>query len=354
MTVRFDSEYVIGPALTGLSARGSAKADEFRAWSSKHGALDAVAASRVAICVCTAERPRMLSSCLEAIGSQIIPQGVEVDVVVVDNEGAPNNRRLVHDFFVRYPFPVHYVHEPRRGIPQARNAGLKVCERLGVDWIAFTDDDCWVGPSWIANLMDAARRHRCDVVAGRREFITPTPMPFWAMGSTHSEYRDGQEARYASTHNVLFSARLIRQSQDGLRFDERLTHGEDTDFFYRATQRGSRIVHSDEPVFETLTLERCSLRYQAKHAYYCAASRGNFHRRYKSPATMALKLAARWLVQVPVGFARLLSAPIVWLASDHAFKASVVKGTVRLTGAAGASAGLLGFTGNPYRKIDGF
>src|SRR5262245_44204072 len=111
-------------------------------------------AVRAAIGVCTAERPLMLARCLEAIGAQLVPQGTELQVVVVDNEIAPNSRHIVAQLSERCRFAVHYVHEPRRGIPQARNAVLAKCRELDVDWIAFTDDDCWVSPTWLESLME--------------------------------------------------------------------------------------------------------------------------------------------------------------------------------------------------------
>jgi glycosyltransferase involved in cell wall biosynthesis len=87
---------------------------------------------------------------------------VKIVVVVVDNEGEPNNQALVEDFSPRCHFPVHYIHEPRRGIPQARNAALEKCRSLRADWLAFTDDDCWVSPTWLDSLLEAAARHNAD------------------------------------------------------------------------------------------------------------------------------------------------------------------------------------------------
>ena len=163
-----------------------------------------------AIAVCTAKRPKMLQHCLQSIGSQIVSPQVKVDVVVVDNEGEPNSLSLVQDFSTRCRFPVHYVHEPRRGIPQARNAALEKCRSLGAEWTAFTDDDCWVTPTWLASLLDAAERHKADVVYGWREFLFPMPLPFWAMRPEQGTYAEGEELPYAATHNA--SARCSTSS----------------------------------------------------------------------------------------------------------------------------------------------
>jgi GT2 family glycosyltransferase len=298
----------------------------------------------------------MLESCLDAIGAQLAPAGVRIHVVVADNEPEPSNEPVVRAFGARCPFPVHYVHEPRRGIPQARNAVLARCRDLGVDWIAFTDDDCHVSPDWLARLLDAAARHRASVIYGRRELVVSDPAPYWTSRPQKSHCTEGQVLPYASTHNVLFQASLIRHRGDeGLAFDERLAHGEDTDFFHRAASRGARIVYSCAPVvFETVPPERATLPFQIRRAYHYAASRSYFHRRYKGLPSATKKLAARWLFQVPLAVVRLMAAPLAWPFSEQAFKVFTLKGTAALAGALGASAGLLGRDGNPYRSIDGY
>jgi succinoglycan biosynthesis protein ExoM len=297
----------------------------------------------------------MLHHCLQSIGSQIVSPQVEVDIVVVDNEGEPNSLSLVQDFSARCRFPVHYVHEPRRGIPQARNAALEKIRKIDADWIAFTDDDCWVSPTWLASLLDAAGRHEADVVYGRREFLFPMPLPFWAMRPEQGIHAEGEELPYAATHNVLLAAWLVGPvGHTGMRFDERLAHGEDTDFFHRAAQRGARIVYSAESlVLEAVSPDRATFHYQARRAYHYAASRSYFHRRYKGTAKAALKLTVRCVFQAPMAVMRLIAAPLVWPFSEDAFRDLLTKGVARLAGAAGAAAGLLGFDGNPYRSIDG-
>jgi succinoglycan biosynthesis protein ExoM len=257
---------------------------------------------RVAVGVCTAQRPVLLTRCLESVTRQLLPSGIELHVVVADNEAEPNNRRVVKALSARSPVPVHYVHEPRRGIPQARNAVLEKCQQLGVEWIGFTDDDCWASPTWVANHLAAVQRHQADVVYGRRKLVFPLPQPYWTSLLEPDGQTEGEGLDYASTHNVLFSATLLGgQSQPQMRFDERLTHGEDTDFFYRAARRGARIVYSAEPlVLEIVLPDRATLRYQTCRAYYSAASRSHFHRRHNGIVKSSVNFAARCLIQAPV------------------------------------------------------
>src|SRR5262245_47442290 len=54
----------------------------------------AVVPSSVAIGLCTAFRPKMLESCLGAIGALVAPAGVKVHVIVADNEPQPGNEQV--------------------------------------------------------------------------------------------------------------------------------------------------------------------------------------------------------------------------------------------------------------------
>lgn len=309
---------------------------------------------RVAVGVCTANRAKMLGNCLSALAAQAIPEGCQITALVVDNEPVPNNRQVVEAAAASCPFPVRYVHEPRRGIPRARNAVLDACQDR-FDWIAFTDDDCQPAADWLAALLAAAERYGADVIYGRREWVVPDPAPFWFSTPEVLKYSEGQILQSAATHNVLMAGELaglrLRRRCVGLRFDERLSHGEDTDFFYRAASRyGARIVYSAQPVvYETIPPHRGTLRYRAMRGFYYAASRAYFHRRHKGFNLAIAKVLIRLVWQVPLAVGRLTVAPIVSPFSLPLFKRLVLKGTERLSGAAGAVAGIAGFSGDPYR-----
>jgi succinoglycan biosynthesis protein ExoM len=311
---------------------------------------------RVAIGVCTARRPEMLERCLAALAVQTAPDGAEITLVVADNEPEPNNRAAVAAFARACPFPVHYVHEPERGISRARNAVLDACEDR-FDWIAFTDDDCQPAPDWIAALLDAVHRHRADVVYGRREWIAPASPPFWFIDQEPGRRREGQELTVAATHNVLMAGELeglrFRQRRIGLRFDPRLAHGEDSDFFWRASTRfGARIVYSAAPVvYETIPRHRATLRYQLMRRFHYDASRFCFDRRYRSFSAAAFKCGRRLIWQLPVSVLALLIAPLLSPFSLARFKKVVVTNAGRIVGTAGAFAGLAGYNGNPIATL---
>jgi succinoglycan biosynthesis protein ExoM len=310
---------------------------------------------RVAIGVCTARRREMLARCLAALAIQAVPASAELTLIVADNESEPNNREAVAAFARTCPFEVKYVHEPRRGISRARNAVLDACEDR-YDWIAFTDDDCVPAPDWIAALLRAAARHGADVVYGRREWTPPRPAPFWFMPEGPTSRIEGERLEVAATHNVLMAGELaglrFRERRVGLRFDARLAHGEDTDFFWRAATRfGVRIVYSAAPlVYETIPAHRATMRYQMMRRFHRDASRYYFERRYRSLGRAVLKCARRVLWHVPVSVGCLVAAPFLSPFGVRRFKKIVLTNAGRIIGTAGALAGLAGFNGDPYRN----
>src|SRR5262249_20791020 len=151
----------------------------------------------------TAHRPELLKCCLAALAAQVIPEGVDLTLVIADNEPSPNNRQAVEEFAATCPFPVVYVHEPRRGISRARNALLRACEGR-FDWIAMTDDDCKPTPTWVADMLAAAQRHGADVVRGRHIWVPPATGAYWYTPERAPRLVEGQHINHAGGGNVLF------------------------------------------------------------------------------------------------------------------------------------------------------
>ncbi|WP_374469562.1 glycosyltransferase family 2 protein [Phenylobacterium sp.] len=227
-------------------------------------ALEAAAAPAAAdarplsVVVCTRRRPDMLSACLASLARQASAPG---QVVVVDNDPAASARPVAYG-----RAGVTYVHEPRPGLSIARNAGLDAADG---EFIAFTDDDVELHPTWTAEIRRAFSRPEVDAVTGlvlparletaaQRAFELHlggftsrfTPLLFdggflqetWEMGP--------QVWRIGAGANMAFR----RASLAGLGgFDERLGAGasgcsEDSEFWYRILAAGGRCLYEPRAV----------------------------------------------------------------------------------------------------------
>ena len=101
----------------------------------------------VAVIVCTAGRDEQLRRCLRSLLAQ---QGVEFEIVVVDNRPAQGETLRTVSAFAAEDERVRYVAEWRAGLSVARNRGIS---ETAAELIAFTDDDVVVDAAWLAWLV---------------------------------------------------------------------------------------------------------------------------------------------------------------------------------------------------------
>ncbi|MDP8961820.1 MAG: glycosyltransferase, partial [Actinomycetota bacterium] len=121
----------------------------------------------VAICVATYQRPRGLHALLRSLDDLTFSsgRGVDVRVVVVDNSSAGNAAAIKRDLQEELRWRLEVLHEPRRGIPFARNAAVRYA-LSEAHYLAFVDDDEIVSRDWLDRLLDGLERYRADVATG--------------------------------------------------------------------------------------------------------------------------------------------------------------------------------------------
>ena len=226
---------------------------------------------RVALCAATYRRPEGLGRLLAALATLELPAGIELDAVVVDNSTGAEARAQVATAAESFPWPLHYVSEPRRGITFARNAALEKAAALDCAFVAFIDDDEVPAPRWLAVLLAAQRHSGATAVLGAVQPVFPAETPDWLIAGRFFEthrFADGAEVDDAHTANVLIDLR--RLAALGLRFDHRyaLTGGEDTMLFRDLIDAGGRIVYAaDAVVYETVPVSRTRLSWLLRRWY---------------------------------------------------------------------------------------
>jgi len=196
----------------------------------------------------------MLGKTFKSLAAQAIPDGVAVDLVLVDNDPERSSFEVFEDFSSQAPFPVHYFCEANRGIVSARNRIVEETLAIQADFLAFIDDDEVAAPDWLNQLYRGLTKYDADVVPGFSLQMLPQNAPEWIVKGNFfelSSYPTGTLRKSASTRNILFDLKKLC-GEWGLRFHPALnmTGSSDTFFFEEAYLKGAKIVWIAEGVVE--------------------------------------------------------------------------------------------------------
>jgi GT2 family glycosyltransferase len=106
------------------------------------------------IILCTHDRATLLERALASLAATAVPEGVDVETVVVANACRDATAQVVHSWQDRGMIAnLRVLEEPRLGKSHALNRG--VSEAAG-DLLIFVDDDHRVARDWLANVVAAA------------------------------------------------------------------------------------------------------------------------------------------------------------------------------------------------------
>lgn len=297
----------------------------------------------------------MLEKCLKGLIGQSVPENWQLEIGVVDNEVTKTAQATVQAVAEDSPIRIHYTHQPRRGIPFARNAALDLARQREWTWIALIDDDEVPSPDWLSQHLRTVHLCSAQVSYGAVVQVHDLPPPSWWKVDVPSADPEGTLLQRASTNNVLFSRDLIDEEKGALRFDEDLLHGyEDLDFFERAHSRNYRIVWAPKAVVtervpasrsqpaRLIEMVRC---HAAAHAQVC---------RKRAGLVKALqKFGLKGLRRVLTGGPTSLATWVLWQAGLTGFEDRYFQARLRLARGVGNWRGIARGTSGYYDCIDG-
>ena len=114
----------------------------------------------VSVVIPTFRRPDGVKAALDSVLAQTrLPD----EIVIVDNDPEASARTVIEAFQDKPPCPIRYVHEPRPGVSNARNAGFGAAQGR---FIAFLDDDETADAAWLDALLTTAETLEANVVFG--------------------------------------------------------------------------------------------------------------------------------------------------------------------------------------------
>ncbi len=237
----------------------------------------------VSIIIPTQRRPEQL---LRAARSALRQTGVATDaleLVIADNDQTPSARPIAERLAAQAAFPVIYVHEPRSGVANVRNAAMT---RASGALIAFLDDDEEAPEGWLAALLKAQARFDADVVFGPVRARASANIVEHRAYLEHFFSRVGPDEAGVIAHYYGCGDSLVRRAAlpdtrrpfCGVRNQ---TGGEDDLLFGRMKAMGARFAWAPAAyVFEDPAPERLNLAYAIRRAFayghgptaHCAAA----------------------------------------------------------------------------------
>lgn len=211
-----------------------------------------------------------------------IPQDCIVECVIVENDTTDASRHVVDDVLpLANGLPVHYVLETELGIPFGRNRAAKEAIATGADLLAFIDDDEYVDPQWLVEILARYRETGANLIGGPvlipppEEELTKLQQAFHDDLTAHYKQRAAGAVPAAAegraspvTNNWLGETALF--TEHGIWFDEtlRFTGGSDSRFFHTARAMGLKLEWAQNAVvYATMSADRLNFRTQLREAH---------------------------------------------------------------------------------------
>jgi glycosyltransferase involved in cell wall biosynthesis len=163
----------------------------------------------------------------EAVESALRQTSEKLEVIVIDDGSTDDTPIRLEPYRGR----IRYIRQENRGLPAARNVGIR---HANGEWVAFLDaDDLWHPQKTEAQLGAIARTPDAAVVGSPETALVPDELP-----RNPSLKLLGVRDFLVSTP-ITASSTMVRRScleEVGL-FDESLTSGEDRDMWLRLAAR---------------------------------------------------------------------------------------------------------------------
>jgi glycosyltransferase involved in cell wall biosynthesis len=229
---------------------------EVEAESRSESRVFPAASMNITVILCTYNRCRELANALNSVAASTLPEGVEWEVLVVDNNSSDQTREVVEDFCRRHSRRIRYLFEPQQGKSYALNSGIR--EATG-EVLAFLDDDVTVDPRWLQNLTVPLRNGEWSGSGGRTIRAQTFTPPNWLaldgrysmMGVLYASFDLGDKPRELDRApygaNMAYRKKMF-EKYGGFRTDlgpssnkEIPRPNEDTEFGRRLMAAGERL-----------------------------------------------------------------------------------------------------------------
>ena len=191
----------------------------------------------ISIIIPTRDRGKSVVECLESLYSQDYPAD-RVEMIVIDDGSRDDTRRLVSGFSCTL-----LTNPENRGQSYCRNLGA---QRARHEILAFLDDDCVAGRTWLKDLAPYFQWAEAGAVGGHvdgysnRSMLDRYEKEFSLLNLGRFMFRGVNDRFFVPTCNMLVRKTAFVET-GGIR--ETLHVGEDVDFCWRLRDAGWQAIY---------------------------------------------------------------------------------------------------------------
>ena len=223
----------------------------------------------VSVIIPTFRRPEGLDRAMASVLIQTAVGDTPVSLIICDNSPEASARTQVAALAAIAPIAITYVHEPRTGVANARNAAVEASD---AEFIAFLDDDEEAPAGWLSTLLRTQAEFGADVVFGPvqarlQDRDAAFPQYFETFFSrTGPEQSQRLEAYYGCGNSLI--RRSVMPKTKPFCTDHNEMGGEDDKLFGDLYREGRVMAWSAEAtVFEDVPPSRSTLKYTLRRAF---------------------------------------------------------------------------------------
>ena len=252
------------------------------------------------VVVPTYKRSELLRRTIASLLRAPVPPGLEVTILVVDNNSKDETEQVVREMQAGAAERVVYVRETHQGLSYARNAGI----RAGTgELIGFIDDDEEVGEEWFQVVAREFSDEATQFIGGPYLPNCAVPMPGWlppGYNGVIGVIEPKPRTRFAPPFpgNLQGGNAVLRRTvfdRIGLysgklgRSGKGLLSEEDAELYRRIQAAGLLGFHvPDLVIYHSIPEDRLTRKYHRRWTYWRGVSQGIADQELKEPVAYLL------------------------------------------------------------------
>lgn len=159
----------------------------------------------VSVIICTYNGAKRLPQTLRHLANQVVPPGLQWEVVVVDNNSTDDTFETVKTEWASYNTTIAFTlaKQPKPGVSYAREMGIEISRYA---YLIQCDDDNWLAPDYVATvatILDG--NEKIGIVGGQSTGAYETEPPAW-FNNFSTAYAIGQRRASDTPINWLATA----------------------------------------------------------------------------------------------------------------------------------------------------